>query len=148
MKNYIKLLFTIIVLFVSGNLYSQYTGPGTNAKIYTVKEIKDNASRLDKSDELVKVKGYIIKQINKNTYELKDNSGTILVVIDKKKLPTKPFDDTTELILIGEVDHDLLEPVEIEADEVLFVNSKCLKLNTIIKSKSHENNYIIHRASY
>lgn len=122
MKNYIKVFVTIIVLFISGNLYSQYTGPGTTAKFYTVKEIKDNASRLDKSDEHIKVKGYIIKQINKDTYEFKDNTGTILVDIDKKKLPTKPFDDKTELILIAEVDHDLLEPVEIEVEEVLFVN--------------------------
>lgn len=122
MKNYIKVFVTVIVLFVSGNLYSQYTGPGTTAILYTVKEIKDNASHLDKSDELVKVKGYIIKQINKDTYEFKDNTGTILVDIDKKKLPTRPFDDKTELILIGEVDHDLLEPVEIEVEEVLFVN--------------------------
>lgn len=122
MKIQIKLLVTVIVLFISGNLYSQYTGPGTTAKFYTIKEIKDKATRLDRSDELVKIKGYIIKQINKDTYEFKDNSGTILVDIDKKILPTKPFNDKTELILIGEVDHDMLEPVEIEVDEVLFVN--------------------------
>lgn len=122
MKIQIKLLVTVIVLFISGNLYSQYTGPGTTAKFYTIKEIKDKATRLDRSDELVKIKGYIIKQINKDTYEFKDNSGTILVDIDKKTLPTKPFNDKTELILIGEVDHDMLEPVEIEVDEVLFVN--------------------------
>ncbi len=122
MKNHIKVFVTVIVLFVSGNLYSQYTGPGTTAKFYTVKEIKDKATRLDRSDELVKVKGYIIKQINKDTYEFKDNTGTILVDIDKKKLPTRLFDDKTELILIGEVDYDLLEPVEIEVEEVLFVN--------------------------
>lgn len=122
MKNYIKLFVTVIVLFVCGNLYSQYTGPHSTDKFYTVKEIKENASRLDKSDEIVKVKGYIIRQLNKDTYEFKDNSGTLLVDIDKKKLPIRPFDDKTELILLGEVDHDLLEPIEIEVDEVLFVN--------------------------
>jgi uncharacterized protein YdeI (BOF family) len=36
-------------------------------------------------------------------------------------LPSRPFDDKTELILIGEVDNDLFEPVEIEVKEVLFV---------------------------
>ena len=122
MKIQIKLLVTVIVLFISGNLYSQYTGPGTTAKFYTVKDIKDKATRLDRSDELVKIKGYIIKKINADTYEFKDSTGFILVDIDKKIIPTKPFNDKTELILIGEVDHDLLEPVEIEVEEVLFGN--------------------------
>lgn len=122
MKNHIKVLVTGIVLFICGNLYSQYTGPRSTDKFYSVKEIKDNASHLDKSDEIAKVKGFIIRQINKDTYEFKDHTGTILVDIDKKKLPARPFDDKTELILIGEVDHDLLEPTEIEVDEVLFVN--------------------------
>lgn len=109
-------------MFVCGNLYSQYTGPGTTDRFYSVKEIKDEASRLDKSDELVKVKGYIVRQINNDTYEFRDNTGTILVDIDTKRLPLKPFDDKTELILRGEVDNDLLEPVEMEVDEVLFIN--------------------------
>jgi uncharacterized protein YdeI (BOF family) len=89
MKIQIKLLVTVIVLFISGNLYSQYTGPGTTAKFYTVKEIKDKATRLDRTDELVKVQGYIVKQINADTYEFKDSTGTILVDIDKKKLPQR-----------------------------------------------------------
>ena len=122
MKNYMKVFVTGLVLFVSGNLFGQYTGPGTTDKFYNVKEIKDNASRLDKSDELVKVKGFIVKQINKDTYEFKDNTGTILVDIHTKRLPTRLFDDKTELILIGEVDHDMLEPSEIEVKEVQFVN--------------------------
>ena len=83
---------------------------------------KTQPSRLDRSDALEKIQGYIVKQINADTYEFKDSTGFILVDIDKKTLPTKPFNDKTELILIGEVDHDMLEPVEIEVDEVLFVN--------------------------
>lgn len=122
MKNYMKLFVTVVVMIITANLYGQYTGPGTIEKFYTVKELKDNASRLDKLDEIIKVKGFIIRQLNRDTYEFKDNTGTLIVDISHKKLPLQPFDDKTELVLIGEVDHDLLEPVEIEVDEVLFVN--------------------------
>jgi uncharacterized protein (TIGR00156 family) len=122
MKNYLRILATGIVMIACGNLYCQYTGPSSLDKFYTVKEIKDNASHLDKTDELVKVNGFVIRQLNKDTYEFKDESGIIIVDIDKKKLPTRPFDDKTELILIVEVDHDMLEPVEIEVEEIYFIN--------------------------
>ncbi len=112
----------VILIFQISLSYGQFQGPGTTDRTYTVKEIKDNASRLDRMDTLVKVQGLIVMQISKDTYEFKDNTGTILVEIDKKKLPAKPFDDKTELILIGEVDHDMLEPLELEVEELYFVN--------------------------
>lgn len=122
-RNLLKVLLLLFILISVSNLsYAQFQGPGVADKTYSVKEIIDNASRLDRSDALVKIQGYIVKQINADTYEFKDSTGFILVDIDKKTLPTKPFNDKTELILIGEVDHDMLEPVEIEVDEVLFVN--------------------------
>ncbi len=112
---------TVLIIF-STSSYGQYKGPGSADKFYTIAEIKDNASELDRKDVMVKVQGFIVKQINKDTYEFKDDTGTIQVDIDKKKLPDSPFDDKTEIILIGEVDNDLLEPVEIEAEEVIINN--------------------------
>lgn len=101
--------------------YGQYKGTGVTDKTYSVKEVLDNASRLDRSDALVKIQGYIVKQINADTYEFKDKTGTIQLEIDRQQLPNKPFDDKIELIIIGEVDNDLFEPVEIEVEEILFV---------------------------
>ena len=89
--------------------------------MYTVKEIKSSAAKLDRSEELVKVKGFIVKQVNNDTYKFKDSTGDILVEIKKRYLPAKPFDEKTELILIGEVDYDFLEGTEIEVEQVLFV---------------------------
>jgi uncharacterized protein (TIGR00156 family) len=109
--------------------YGQFQGPGVLDKTYSVKEIIDNASRLDRSDALVKVQGYIVKQINADTYEFKDKTGTIKIEIDKKRLPSNPFDDKTELILIGEVDNDIFAPVEIEVKEVHFV----VHVNKVVK---------------
>lgn len=122
---YIKKALLFSLLMVVGFVASaQFKGPKVPEKTYTVKEILDNATRLDRSDALVQVQGYIVKQLNYDTYEFRDSTGTIQVEIDKKRLPNKPFDETTELILIGEVDSDLFRPVEIEVKEVQFVETK------------------------
>lgn len=118
----IKTISLIFILVAVSNLsYGQFWGPGSADKTYTVKEILDNASRLDRSDALVKMQGYIVKQLKSDTYEFQDKTGKIKVEIDRKRLPATPFDDKTELILIGEVDNDILEPVEIEVKEVHIV---------------------------
>lgn len=122
--NILYFLFLTILLLFSDPSYGQFQGPRPTDKTYSVSEIISNASRLDRFDALVKVQGYIVRQINADTYEFKDSTGIIKVEIDRKRLPNRPFDETTELILIGEVDHDLFEPVEIEVKEILFVNSE------------------------
>lgn len=121
MKNLTKQIFLIsIMLVISSFSYGQYQGPGKTDKTYTIKEIKDNATRLDRSDVMVKVKGFIVKQIHSNTYQFKDSSGTINVEIKKKNLPTRPFDDKTEVIITGEVDYDFLDGTEIEVEQITF----------------------------
>lgn len=124
------LLLFVALISVCSLSYGQYEGPRPTDKTYTVKEVLDNASRLDRSDALVKIEGYIVRQINSDTYEFRDKTGIIQLEIDRKRLPNKPFDDKTALRVIGEVDYDLLRPVEIDVKEVLFVvydNSKITK---------------------
>lgn len=124
MEKITKIIMAIIALFVTTELKAQFTGPGSNDKLYTVKEIKANASRLDKTDALVKIKGFIIEKINNDTFWFQDSTDKILVEIGKKHIPVTPFNEKTEVILIGEVDYDLLEGVEIEVEQFLFPNSK------------------------
>lgn len=124
MENITKILFALIALFLTTGLKAQFTGPGSNDKLYTVKEIKANASRLDKTDALVKIQGYIIEKINNDTYWFRDSTDKILVEIGKKQIPATPFNEKTEVILTGEVDYDLLEGIEIEVEQFLFVNRK------------------------
>ena len=45
-----------------------------------------------------------------------------MLEIDKKDMPERPFNDTTKLIIIGEVDYDVLEEVEIEVEEIHFTD--------------------------
>jgi uncharacterized protein (TIGR00156 family) len=106
-------------LFLS-DVYAQYTGPGAGIKLTTVNEVIANASQLDKSDKQVKLKGFVIEQLNKDTFRFKDATGIIMVEIEKKQMPTVPFNDKQEVIIIGEVDYDLLEGCEIEVDRLII----------------------------
>ena len=121
MNNLKIMMLTIFTVLMFGHTRAQYTGPSSTDRIYTVKEIKENASQLDKSDELVRVRGFIVKQINKDTFQFQDKTGTIKIELKKKYMPAEPFDEKTELILTGEVDYDFLEGTEIEVEEVEFV---------------------------
>lgn len=124
MKTIVILFITSIFAISINSVFGQFQGPATLDKIYTVKEIKENASKLDRSDQLVKVKGFIIKQINKDDYTFQDSTETIRVELKKKYMPVQPFDDKTELIMICEVDFDMLEGVELEVEEIVEIVKK------------------------
>jgi len=115
----IKTLFLIITfLSFSEIVEAQYSGPSSISEFTTIEDVLKNAARLDRRDELVKVKGYIIQQLNKDTFIFQDATGKIEVEIEGKYMPATPFDDKTEIVIIGEVDYNLLNGTEIEAKSV------------------------------
>lgn len=118
MKRLHKFMAASLLLLTASMAQAQYKGPGASSQLLTVKEIISQASKLDRSDTLVKIQGFVIQQISGDTFWFQDASGKIKVEIEKKQMPAVPFDDKTELIIIGEVDHDLLEGTEIEAKQV------------------------------
>lgn len=118
----LRAMLLVSMTMISFLILGQYQGPGVSDKTYSVKEVKANAIQLDRSDALVKVKGFITKQINGEDYEFTDSTGVLRVEIDRKRMPQKQFDDKTELILIGEVDYDILRPVELDVKQIIFVN--------------------------
>lgn len=118
-----RLLPLLILILVSGSVKAQYTGPGTSDRLFTVKEIRENAARLDRTDALVRIRGFVTGQINKDTFTFKDSTGTIHLEISKKHMPATPFDEKTEVIIVGEVDNDMFEEVEVEAELIIFPGS-------------------------
>ena len=111
---------SLIVMF-SLNVNAQYTGKGSEVEVTTIKNVIDNAYKLDKSDALVKIKGFFVEQINSDTFWFTDATGKIQVELEKKYFPQAPFNETTEVYITGKVDHDVLEQTEIEIKEVVFV---------------------------
>ncbi|KAF0236375.1 MAG: stress-induced protein [Prolixibacteraceae bacterium] len=118
MKRLGTIMMTALLAGIFGTLSAQYTGPGSTAKVKTVKEVSDNALKLDRKDTMVKLKGFIIEQLGDDNYMFKDATGKIKVEIDKKRLPAATFNENTEMEIIGEVDYDLLEGTEIEVKNV------------------------------
>lgn len=114
-----RLLIAALLFTGIGVVYSQYTGPGSQQKIYTVKEVKDNALKLDRQDVIVALRGTIIQQLDGKTYLFKDATGNLHVEIKKKHLPNFKFDDKTVVTLFGEVDYDLLEGTEVEVEGIV-----------------------------
>ncbi len=55
MKQIKYFLLTIISCLIFSNIRSQYAGPGAGIILSTVKEVISQASKLDKSDKLVKL---------------------------------------------------------------------------------------------
>lgn len=125
---YLKYVLVSVILIAMNSTYGQYTGKGSmaNKEISTVQQVKDNAGNLDRKDVIVKLKGFIIEQINSETFWFEDHSGKIKVEIDKKAMPKEEFNETTELIISAEVDSDLLEGVELEIEKIEFVTPKKL----------------------
>ena len=118
MKRLGTIMMTALLAGIFGTLSAQYTGPGSTAQVKTVKEVSDNALKLDRKDTMVKLKGFIIEQLGDDNYMFKDATGKIKVEIDKKRLPAATFNENTEMEIIGEVDYDLLEGTEIEVKNV------------------------------
>jgi uncharacterized protein (TIGR00156 family) len=114
MKKVAAILMMTIFAGMFSITYSQYTGPGSDARSYTVKEVQDDALKLDRKDTMVKLQGFVVEQINNEDYWFQDSTGKIKIEIGKKVLSTLRFNEKTELCIIGEVDYDLLEGVEIE----------------------------------
>jgi len=118
MKRLGTIMMTALLAGIFGTLSAQYTGPGSTAQVKTVKEVSDNALKLDRKDTMVKLKGFIIEQLGDDNYMFKDATGKIKVEIDKKRLPAATFNENTEMVIIGEVDYDLLEGTEVEVKNV------------------------------
>lgn len=124
MKITYRFILTTLFSLVALIAFTQFQGATNLDKIFTVKEIKNSASKLDRNDQLVKVQGHIVKHIGKNDYTFQDATGSIRVELKKKYMPDQPFDEKTELILVCEVDHDLLEGTELEVEELVVIVKK------------------------
>lgn len=85
---------------------------------YKVKEIRKNAINLDRTDTDVKLTGNILKQIDSRHYWFEDDTGRIKIDIRGRIMPFGDLDAETLFIIIGEVDYDYLDGLEIEVEQI------------------------------
>jgi uncharacterized protein (TIGR00156 family) len=131
------LMLVILLTIIFGSVNAQYTGPGSQAKKHHVKEVLDNAQKLDRKDTMVELVGFLVEQIKDEDFWFQDATGKIRVEIDKKHLPDVPFNEKTEVIIMGEVDYNLLEGTEIEVEKKVELVNSSTPENSENKNTTH-----------
>jgi uncharacterized protein (TIGR00156 family) len=125
MKSKLNVIIFATFLFLANfSGWAQYSGPGSEIKRYTIEEVKSSAPKLDRSDALVKVQGYIVEKINYEDFWFEDTSGRIRIEIDDDVMPQQAFADKTLIVITGEVDYDFLGGSEIEVEVIEFVTEE------------------------
>lgn len=96
-------------------VFAAWVGPGKEAAPTTAAAA---AQALD--DTPVRLEGHLVRKLDKDHYEFRDDSGTIQVEIDAKDLPAQDIGPTSRLRLTGEVDRGLFSTdVDIDHVEIL-----------------------------
>lgn len=101
-------VFLCALLFSPAPTEAQFTGPSAVNSQMTAAEVLQNARRLHLRDTQVQLRGFVVEHIREDYYWFRDDSGRIRIEIYPEVMPSQPFDDTTEIVLIGEVDFNLL----------------------------------------
>ncbi|WP_075257921.1 NirD/YgiW/YdeI family stress tolerance protein [Herbaspirillum camelliae] len=100
-------LLTCVVM--SAN--AQYAGPGATPSVITAKELSANA----KDDQRVVIRGYLIQQLGDETYRFRDETGEVLVKIDKKHWPAGvSVNEKTVVELTGKYDKEMVGDSKLE----------------------------------
>ncbi|WP_051526909.1 YgiW/YdeI family stress tolerance OB fold protein [Alkanindiges illinoisensis] len=77
-----------------------------------------------KDDTQVRLQGQVIRALGKDKYEFRDATGTLIVEIDNQKWHGKPITQQAQVILIGEIDRESDNQVELDVDEVRTVSAQ------------------------
>lgn len=101
--------------------YAQFTGPGSTAArtapmgpVKTVDQIFKNS----RDDQMVTLTGHVVRQIGRQKYLFRDGSGEIRIEIDRKAMPSEPFNEKTRVEISGEVEKEFLRSIEIDVKEM------------------------------
>lgn len=72
----------------------------------------------------VLLQGQVIRALGKEKYEFRDASGTMIVEIDNQQWQGKPITQHARVSLIGEIDRESDNKVELDVDEVRSVSAR------------------------
>lgn len=106
----------VMLLFMAG-VYSYNHYQYSNEISYqpvTISSLSDDVV----DGQLVKMKGYLVKRINRDKYIFKTDNHSVIVEIDDFVFPKQAFGQNTLIHIIGEVDVDFLEPVTVEVEHI------------------------------
>ena len=113
-----KTAFALVLAASAAASFAQYAGPGAAPAAASVKSIL--AHPVD--DQHVTLRGKIVRQVRGDKYVFSDGTGEIRVDIDGDKFPLgRPVNASTTVEIVGEVDTEFMEGVEIDVDHLRIV---------------------------
>jgi uncharacterized protein (TIGR00156 family) len=107
----------VIALLAAMPVAAQYTGPGAQPVATDLQTVLDKPV----DDQRVILRGKLIRQVSTDKYIFSDGSREIRVDIDRKLFPARPIAATTQVEIVGEVEKDFLESLEIDVDALRVV---------------------------
>ena len=65
-------------------------------------------------DQMVILSGYVIKQLGKEKFLFRDETGEMIIEIESEAMPQASFDDKNKVEIRGEIEKDFPGHIEIE----------------------------------
>lgn len=103
-------LFGALSLSLALTAHAEFTGPGSHPAATSLTQVL--AKPVDKQPVLLQ--GRLLRQLDKDLYLFSDGRHEVRVDIDARQFPPSPVGVNDLVEIRGHVDHDLLEPLEIE----------------------------------
>ena len=94
-----------------------FTGPGSTAPASSVADVL----RSSVDDQIVTLRGNITRHLGGDKYMFSDGTGEIRVDIDRGELPSQPFNEKTTVEIVGEVDREFMNAIEIDVKAMRIV---------------------------
>ncbi|MFG6080956.1 YgiW/YdeI family stress tolerance OB fold protein [Paracoccus litorisediminis] len=118
------LLAAAMVITTSTMAFAQYRGPSDLKQVdegtyvpTTVKQIL----AAPEDEAAVQLEGRLVRQVEKEVYTFRDDTGEIRVEIDEDDFPGTEVDENTVVRIEGEVDTHLRKETDIDVDRVTIV---------------------------
>ncbi|MFT3803507.1 MAG: NirD/YgiW/YdeI family stress tolerance protein [Burkholderiaceae bacterium] len=100
-----QVFVTLAALSIAAAAHAQYTGPSEQPAATTVKQLLDAG----KDDQLVTLRGHIVKRIGEEKYQFADETGEIPIKIERENWPAgQTVNETSTVELSGKYDKPIV----------------------------------------
>lgn len=117
----LRVLTASLALAASSLVAAQYTGEVAYKTIDKNGAAPANVAELLKTpqdNQVVSLSGKLLKKVADEKYIFSDGSGEIRVEIDDELIMTVKVDNNTQITIVGEVEKDFMQDVEIDVKSI------------------------------
>ncbi len=111
-------IFMMLAAAVAAPALAQYVGPGAQPAVTSLKAVLDRPV----DDQLVVLRGTLVKQVSSDKYIFSDGAQEIRVEIDRDVFPARQIGPTTRVEIVGEVEKDFMTSPEIDVDTLRVID--------------------------